>query len=118
MDDKAFDFYLDKKYDSALIYYQKIIKKKNWSSDPYYLNQIGDCFFYLGRNEQAKENYLQSLKDTSEAGPYAPQRGSCHTTLQTSISPKINMIVPYISFGLQKTSGRISEFVLRVNSKG
>ena len=79
LDDKAFDFYLDKKYDSALIYYQKIAKKKNRASDPYYLNQIWDCFFYLGRNEEAKENYLQSLKDTTEPGrPFAPQRGSCH----------------------------------------
>jgi len=86
LDDQAFDFYLDKKYDSALIYYQKITKKKNRASDPYYLNQIGDCFFYLGKYEQAKKHYLQSLKDTSEAGPYAPQRGSCHNLADVYIS--------------------------------
>jgi tetratricopeptide (TPR) repeat protein len=69
----ACEHYLDKDYDSALIYYQKLIQKPKFSNDPYYLKQIGDCYSHLNLPSKAKENYLKCVQDAS-AGLLSPKR--------------------------------------------
>lgn len=73
---KAFDHYLEDRYDSALFYYKQILKIKN-SRSGYYLNQIGKCYFGIKENNTAKSYFLECLQipDTIKKYFYRPIQG-------------------------------------------
>jgi hypothetical protein len=61
LSDKAFDFFLKNKYDSALYYY-KIFSQDFPEKHPLYIsNQIADCYLELADTANAEKYYLKCL---------------------------------------------------------
>lgn len=76
--DTAFEYYLIKKFDSALYYYQKA---NLFSSNrrPYFNTQIGKCYKSIGKVALAKASFLEAIKDSStDKRIYYAERAACH----------------------------------------
>jgi len=72
--DKAFSFYIDNKYDSAVVYYKQVIELTDENRTTYYYRQLGDCFIKLNDYKKAKESYLKCITDTSNNRVFSSNR--------------------------------------------
>jgi tetratricopeptide (TPR) repeat protein len=77
LSETAFNFYMNKQFDSAAFYYERFIELKGITKDAYYYGQLGECYARLGKLGRARESYLEGLKDTSQMPYLSFQRNCC-----------------------------------------
>lgn len=75
---KAFNLFIDNKYDSALFIYKQLILSDQRVNNSYYYSQVGACYDNLSNLKLAKESYLDGLKDTFDLFRPVGQRACCH----------------------------------------
>lgn len=74
----AFDYYIEQNFDSAIVYYQRVLKT---DSSSYHLGMLGSCYMKLKRFDMAKVAFNKCLLNTTVeyASPFSvPKRSCCH----------------------------------------
>ena len=66
LDETAFDYYLDHKYDSAIILYERLLQRTK-SGNAGAHEYLGKCYTAIGKPEIAITHFYECLNDTSES---------------------------------------------------
>ena len=95
---KAFDLFINEKYDSATVIYKSIIKLDSIDRPAYYYSQIGKCYQEMNKNDSAKSFYKRCLSFPLSSNFLAsPQRKSCLGISELFISEhKYELAIEYL----------------------